>query len=92
MKLLFYIILVLSSVQNALCFAKWNCLVCGTSGNKQCEDEYDQGHEGGCQSSETNVGCLSVTQSKLPTIYIHSMCIGTYSKLFLRYKRRVQVL
>ena len=70
MKLLFYIILVLSSVQNALCFAKWNCLVCGTSGNKQCEDEYDQGHEGGCQSSETNVGCLSVTQSKLPTIYI----------------------
>ena len=90
MKLLFYIILVLSSVQNALCFAKWNCLVCGTSGNKQCEDEYDQGHEGGCQSSETNVGCLSVTQSKLPTI--HSMCRCTYSNLFLRYKRRVQVL
>ena len=83
MKSLFHIILVLCTIQNAFPYAKWKCLFCDTSKNKQFENEYDQGHEGICQSSETNVGCLSVTQStKLPTFKCNVMKIATYSFFF----------
>ena len=65
MKSLFLVILALCAIQNALSYSQssWKCLNCNISNNKQCEDEFDQGHEGTC-FSETNRGCLSVTQSK----------------------------
>ena len=63
MKSLIYLLLLLF-VQKAVSYAKWNCLICDIYNNKQCDDENDQGHEGSCSSSENNVGCLSVTQSK----------------------------